>query len=480
MSLASDVEEIRKKLLADLRARMPQYVDRLTWPQEKLKEERERLLRELVRTAKEKSAWHRKRLQGVDPDTLREEDLPRSIPVMTKADLMENWDEIVTDRRLSLGLAEKHLEEHSKELSYPLDQFIVGSSGGSSGQRGIFVQDLKSSVEVALRAAPRFIRWYVSRFKINLPETQTVAYVGAGAAVHSTVAGYKTFSNPKTKYIVVDITRPLQEIIEELNRIQPTRLQGYPSALRILADEAKLGRLTINPALIVTEAEPLYPEIREAIESTWSDAPIFNAYGSSESNWIAISCGIKPGGTLHLNEDGVIVEPVASDGRPVKPGTRASKIYVTNLINTLLPLIRYEITDRITVLDGREGETGKCPCGCTFRRIADVQGRLEDVFVYQVGSDRGLSVDVDVFETPLNEYRNIVQYQVRQKPDGAEILIVSKGDVAVDKVRSDIKGGLEQIGLKNAAVSVKIVDGLERTRLGKAKRYVPLPTKKSN
>jgi phenylacetate-coenzyme A ligase PaaK-like adenylate-forming protein len=371
---------------------------------------------------------------------------------MTKADLMENWDEIVTDSRLTLDLAEKHLEDQGSELSYLLGEFVVTSSGGSSGQRGIFVDDLKSWVELSLRESPRFMLRYAARFKMNVPETQSVAFVGGGGAGHSTVAAYKTFSSPRVKFFVVDITRPLQEVTEELNRIQPRRLEGYPSALRVLADEAKGGRLKIKPAVIMTIAEPLYPEIREAIESAWGDAPIFNNYGSSETGCIAVSCGVKPGGTLHLIEDGVIVEPVASDGSPVQPGTRASKIYVTNLFNTLLPIIRYELTDRITILDGEEGGAGKCPCGCTFRRMADVQGRLEDVFVYQVGGGRQLSVDVDVFETPLNEYRNIVQYQVRQRPNGAEVLIVSKGNVAVDNVKSDIQRGLEQIGLKNPVV----------------------------
>lgn len=475
MSPSAEVEAARKELLADIRARMPQFLDRLTWPQSKLREERQRLLRDLVRTAKEKSAWHRKRLRDVDPDTLREEDLPRIVPVMTKADLMKNWDDIVTDDRITLDLAERHLEEHGKELTYLFGEFVVASSGGSSGQRGVFVYPLKCAPEAALRSAPRFIRWHAARFDLRLPEIETIGYVGAGGPVHLTVAANVTLSNPALKFILVDIRRPLDEVVAELNRIKPVRFQGYPSALRILADEAEAGRLQIDPILIISEAEPLYPQVREAIESAWPDAPIFNAYGSSETAWIAVSCGVRPGGTLHLIEDGVVLEPVAADGTPVKPGTPASKVFVTNLINPLLPLIRYELTDRLTVLDEPDAaDLGRCPCGCTFRRISDVRGRLEDVFLYAGADERKVSVDVDVFETPLNEYRNIVQYQVRQTPNGAKVLIVSKGDVAMDKVRSDIQRGLGDIGLKNPRVSVKLVSALERTRMGKAKRYVPL------
>ncbi|WP_222598752.1 hypothetical protein, partial [Klebsiella sp. Kps] len=54
------------------------------------------------------SPWHARRLAHVDPDTLTGDDLS-IIPVMTKADVMANWDDVVTDRRLTLELAEAHL-----------------------------------------------------------------------------------------------------------------------------------------------------------------------------------------------------------------------------------------------------------------------------------------------------------------------------------------------------------------------------------
>ena len=63
-----------------------------------------------------------------------EADLER-LPVMTKADLMDNFDDIVTDARLSRDLCEDHLERADE---YLLDEFHVVASGGSSGQRGVF------------------------------------------------------------------------------------------------------------------------------------------------------------------------------------------------------------------------------------------------------------------------------------------------------------------------------------------------------
>jgi len=43
--------------------------------------------------------------------------------------------------------------------------------------------------------------------------------------------------------------------------------------------------------------------------------------------------------------------PTASLGRPVPQGATSDKIYVTNLYNLAMPLIRYEITDQVRWLD---------------------------------------------------------------------------------------------------------------------------------
>jgi hypothetical protein len=79
----------------------------------------------------------------------------------------------------------------------------------------------------------------------------------------------------------------------------------------------------------------------------------------------------------HLSDDLLLIEAIDESRRPVPPGERSAKILLTNLYNTTLPLIRYEITDEVTILDER------CPCGSAFRLIGDIQGRLDDTFVYR-------------------------------------------------------------------------------------------------
>src|SRR3954465_13872034 len=104
---ASELVAHRQRHLRAFADRLPVEAERLTWPLKRLHQLRDERLRGLLRTAKARSPWHAERLAGVDVDAVTGADLA-AIPTMTKTDVMDHWDEIVTDRRLTLGLAGPH------------------------------------------------------------------------------------------------------------------------------------------------------------------------------------------------------------------------------------------------------------------------------------------------------------------------------------------------------------------------------------
>ena len=160
----------------------------------------------------------------------------------------------------------------------------------------------------------------------------------------------------------------------------------------------------------------------------------------------------------------MIVEPVDEDGRPVAPGERSAKIYVTNLFNRALPLIRYEITDEVTIL------TEPCPCGSAHRCVADIQGRLDDVFVYD-----GRRVHPHVFRSALGRHAGVVEYQVRQTRQGARIVVRCGAPVDIERLRREIADALGRAGLPRPVVEVTAAERLERDPgPAKLRRFVPL------
>jgi phenylacetate-CoA ligase len=453
----AEYQALRQRHVADLATLMPEHVQRLRWPADRLRQERRDRLRDLLRVAKQSSPWHRERLAGVDPDAVEEADLA-GLPPMTKDDLMANWDRVVTDRRLTLDLVEGHLAGLDGD-AYLFDELHAVASGGSTGRRGIFAFGWRAWAV----AYAGFMRTSVADLAAT-PELAglpvKMAMVGARTATHMTSAMPQTFANPRVDVAGFPVTQPVGQIVAGLNAYQPLALMGYPSMLALLAVEARAGRLRIRPRRITTTSEPLLPEVRGALTETFG-APVSNMYGTSEAGPVGVGCFHGPG--VHLCDDLVIVEPVDLDGRPVPPGVRSDKLYLTALANPTLPLIRFELTDQVRFLDI------PCACGSAHQLVADVEGRLDDVFTYP----GGLVVHPLVFGSVLRRDRGIVEYQVRQTWDGAEILVVGAlADPAA--VGRAIAAELASLGLADASVEVRAVDQLERQATGKVRLFLPL------
>ena len=433
---------------------LPDYVTRIDWSPARLQEERTRALRALLITTLERSPWHRERLRGLDIGSLSDADIA-DLPVMTKTDLMENFDSIVTDPRLSRRRCEDHLDQHPGD--HFLGEFQVVASGGSSGQRGVFVYGwdpwatcYASNVRFQVRD------W--NRDAVLADIARVIAVVAASSPTHISAALSTTFASGDNARHLFPVSLPLEAIVAGLNELQPTVLMGYSSFLPRLALEAQRGRLRIAPRRVVAISEPLLPEARQVLHDTWS-APIANGYAMSEGMFTG-SCGHS----VHLPDDLCIIEPVDADGRPVAPGVLSHRILVTNLYNHTQPLIRYEVTDQVTVIDG------PCPCGSSLRRIQDPQGRLDDIFDYPGGA----SVHPHLFRSALGQHPAILEYQVRQTPHGAAIAITADGVVDVSAIERNISHALGSVGLPDPHVTVATVAQLPRQVSGKLKRFVPL------
>jgi phenylacetate-CoA ligase len=453
----NDYEAVRQRHVADGLALAPLLIEQLYWPADRLAAHRTRQLRELVRIATGRSPWYRKRLSGVDIDRLDETRMAE-LPVLTKAELMEYFDDIVTDSRLSLAGLEAHLNT-VETGTYLLGRYTALTSGGSSGQRGVFVYDWDAWAVFWLTCYRTLLRARNS-YPDLAARPAVMASVTAAHFSHATAAMARTFSSPRMTTVRLPVTLRTEEIVAGLNNLQPDFMTVYPSVLHALAHEAAAGRLRIAPRRVLAGAEPLLPEIRAAAELAWG-VKVINVYGTSEGGGTAVGCDR---GSTHISEDQLIVEPVDLAGRPVPPGERAARIYLTNLYNPVLPLIRFEITDEVTVLPG------PCPCGSAHRRIADVQGRLDDVFTYQ-----GLRVHPHLFRTALSREAGIVEYQVRQTPAGAAIAVRCSAPVGLDGLRDRVAAGLAGAGLERPQVTVEIVDRFERPGgPAKLKRFIPL------
>ena len=433
---------------------LPDAVSRIDWSPARLQEQRTAALRALLTTAVEQSSWHRRRLEGLDISSLSDRDIV-DLPVMTKTDLMDNFDAIVTDARLSRRLCEDHLDRSPG--NHLLGEFQVVASGGSSGTQGVYVYGWDAwAICYASNVRFQVRDWERDPTLAGIP--RVIGVVAASSPTHISAALSKTFSSGDNARHLFPVSLPLEAIVAGLNELQPTVLMGYSSLLPRLALEAQRGRLRITPRRVIAISEPLLPEARQVVHETWG-VPIANGYGMSEGVFTGF-CGHG----IHLPDDVCIFEPVDADGRPVGPGVLSHRVLVTNLYNHTQPLIRYEVTDQVVLLEGT------CACGSSFRRIEDPQGRLDDIFEYA----DGLSVHPHVFRSALGRHPAILEYEVRQTRRGAAIRIVTTAPVDVRALEAKIDDALTVLGLADSRVTIEIVATIPRHASGKLKRFVPL------
>lgn len=395
------------------------------WTRPQLEAHQARALQRLRRYAYQRSPFYQRFHQGYMDRPLHE------LPVLTKAHVMEHFDEVVTDRAVCLKDVEAHLAGHEAAGDY-LNRYWVSATSGSTGFRGLFLAE--RSEAVFLRAAGgRAAGWagIAPRFRNPL---KVAAIMSTASWVLSTRI-VASLPRSLVSLLHLDASEPLDVIVERLNRWQPEVLQTYPSVARILAEEQLSQRLRISPGVVTMGAEVLTEDTQRRIQEAWGVRPT-NQYGTTESGLMAAECDQHEG--MHVYEDCVIAEVVDKENQPVAPGHYGDKLLLTILFKRAQPLIRYEVTDMVRMA------ASPCPCGRPYNRIEDIQGRIHEVLRFPARAGGMVNVHPVVFHYAL-EFVPATEWQVVQEQDGLHVLL------------SGVRNGFEE-GALVASLQQKLTD----------------------
>ena len=149
---------------------------------------------------------------------------------------------------------------------------------------------------------------------------------------------------------------------------------------------------------------------------------------------------------------------------PTPLGERSSKVLVTNLANRVLPIIRYEITDEVTLAPPEPRAPWK------GQRLLAIHGRQDDIFDY--GSQR---VHPHTFRSVLSRYADVTEYQVRQTTHGADVSVLAHSPLDAGRLEASLTAALTDAGLTDPRVRVENTTAIERhPRSHKLKRFLPM------
>jgi phenylacetate-CoA ligase len=452
-SARESYERLRAAHVDAVQGALQDHVSRLDWSREQIEHHQTQRLRSLLAYAKVRSPFHARRLSGIEPSTMTAADLA-GVPMMTKVQAQDEWDDIVTVTDLNRDRAEQVLAEQLWFSYTPGDQQVF-SSGGSSGVRGVYVWDWHFFVSIACLAWRQQAR--EERAAPHAPAR--LAVLAAGMPPHASTPLFDVPTAPGMETVVIPAGAPLDETIAAVATADPTHLVGYATVVGQLARASLAGQLDIRPVRVSTNSEPLLDEDRQAIREAW-DAPVHNLWGSTEIGVQAVGCTRGEG--LHVCEDEVVLERVDETGAPVGPDEPAARTLATGLANRTFPFIRYDLGDHVDWLPGQ------CACGSVFARVADIGGRRDDDFRYGTAT-----IPASVFRHVLGTDPRVSEYQVHQTLRGADVLMVGAPDG--DALAPALAAALRRHGLTDPEVDIRVVDRLQRHEAtGKLKRFVPL------
>lgn len=405
-------------------------------------------LAKLRQFAYERSAFYRRFHRGLEGKPLTE------LPVLTKAELMSSFDEAVTDPRVRIKDVEAFLGARKGNELY-LGDYWVARTSGTTGHPGTFLANRLEWTTVIASYA-RAQEW--AGIRANLLRRTRLGVVSSLTPWHQSAVVGQSVDSPFVPVRRWDATRPIEEIVSGLNEWQPENLIAYASMARVLADEQIKGRLHIAPRAVMCASEVLTPETRGRIVEAWGIAP-FNVYAATEPAGVASECTRH---RLHVFEDLVVTEVVDERNRPVPPGRSGAKVLVSVLFSRTQPLIRYEMSDSVTL------SAELCDCGLPFRTLDAIEGRIEDTLTMPGIDGSPVRVHPNVFGHVM-ERVPVREWQIVQEPAALRVLLARPDpSLDVDVLATNLRRELRGVGVADAVINIEQVAQVPRTAAGKA------------
>lgn len=362
--------------------------------------QRERLA-DMVAYARTSSPYYREHYRHL-PDRVTD---PALLPVTSKAELMPQFDQWVTNPALTHAAVQAFVEDPALVGEKFLGRYTVTTTSGTTGTPGIFLSDQRVLAVTAAVGARTLGSWLtptdVARIAARGGRIAMVIATGGHFASATAAAALRKNRWRRSRIGVFGVDTPMPELVRALNAFGPAVLSPYASMGALLATEQQAGLLHIDPALVVLSAEGLpageYPRITAAF-----GAKVRQSYAANECPFLSQSC---QHGWLHVNSDWAVLEPVDADHQPVPPGQRSHTVLLTNLANRTQPVLRYDLGDAVLL------RPDPCPCGDPLPAI-QVQGRSADLLAFPNRGGRPVTIAPLSISLALERLPGVERFQI--------------------------------------------------------------------
>lgn len=287
-------------------------------------------------------------------------------PILTKADITQNFDRLMTKRLR---------EEYAGKVHKSLYSWVPVQTGGSTGIPTTVIHD------ASYRDKGRAARVYAQElcgFSVGTPYFRLWGSMRDINQMKDSVI--HRFASWLQSEVVLNAFRMSEDemagYVDCINSHSANHMMCYVDAGYQLALFIKKRNLKVKPLKsIMACAGTLTDDVRHTLEEVFC-ARIHNQYGSRDCAGIACEC---EAGSIHTYGTNVIVEAVDDRGAPVELG-KTGRLLISLLGNFAFPIIRYDIGDM--------GATDNidCDCGRVFPCLKRIEGRNVEFLVAADGS----------------------------------------------------------------------------------------------
>ncbi|HHV13174.1 MAG TPA: phenylacetate--CoA ligase family protein [Clostridiales bacterium] len=381
----------------------------------------------LLRYAATGSPFYREFYRDIPLQEIRSVEDIGKLPILSKAMLKENLDRIYT---------------------IPRGRSLRFSTGGTGG------------IPLVVRKRPRDVQQrmaYLDAYKLTFGfrnnKMKAARFFGKrilGDALKSQVFWRNNYPLRQRLYSTYHLTQEnLPFYVRDLNRFKPQAIDGFVSAIYIIAKYMEENNITpdFRPKAVFTTSETVLPYHRETIERVFG-CPLSDQYASNEGAPFIIQCSQ---GSYHEAIDTGVFEHI-----PTEAGI---KLLVTGFDTYGTPLIRYDIGDMVML---EEGMT--CPCGSVHPVIKGIAGREAEFL--ETGKGRLSQVQLSVLVSQLSD--TVSQMQFRQRKDGSLDILCILTEPAREEISSKIiYSAMKQFLGEETVFRLHFTETIDRAASGK-------------
>jgi phenylacetate-CoA ligase len=339
-------------------------------------------LRELVHHAYENVSYYRERWKSLklSPADIRSREDLHKLPVLTKEDVRENFDRLISEK------ASKH-------------ELVFRHTSGTTG-KALHFYVTKPAI------AFQWAVWWRHRMRFGVePGAWHANFTGKRVVpLDQRTPPFWRWNKPLRQALLTmhHLTADkISSVMEFLNSNHFEFYSGYPSIIHMLALHAGSAGLALKSPLraVFTGAENMLDFQRRDIQK-FTGAVLTDQYGCSEGCGNASHCSEF---VYHEDFEFGIVE-----GNESQPGNPAKSILCTGFSSHAFPFIRYEVGDT-----GVWQEAGKpCPCGRESKTMLRIDGRKDDYVVTPEGTR------IMRFDYVFKDAMNVKEVQIVQEQLG--------------------------------------------------------------